>query len=86
QASGIGLIIMVAGGFASYMNQIGASDALVRICTAPLKVVRSPYIVLSLAYMLGQALFIVIPSAAGLAMLLLVLVYPILIGLGVSRA
>ena len=86
QASGIGLIIMVAGGFASYMNQIGASDALVRVCTAPLRVIKSPYIVLSLAYMLGQMLFVVIPSAAGLAMLLLVLVYPILIGLGVSRA
>ena len=86
QASGIGLIIMAAGGFASYMNLIGASDALVRTCTAPLRMFRQPYFVLALSYILGQWMFTVIPSAAGLAMLLLIVVYPILTGLGVSRA
>jgi DcuC family C4-dicarboxylate transporter len=86
QASGIGLIIMVAGGFAEYMTQIGASNSLVRACTAPLKIFRQPYFVLALGYVLGQFMFIVIPSAAGLAMLLLIVVYPILVGLGVSRA
>jgi len=86
QASGIGLIIMVAGGFASYMTRIGASDALVRICTAPLKMFRQPYLVLAFGYVIGQFMFIVVPSAAGLAMLLLIVVYPILVGLGVSRA
>lgn len=86
QASGIGLIIMTAGGFAAYMTQIGASDALVRIATAPLKAFRQPYLVLALGYLVGQFMFIVIPSAAGLAMLLLIVLYPILVGLGVSRA
>ena len=86
QASGIGLIIMAAGGFASYMNLIGASDSLVRICTAPLKMFKQPYFVLALSYIMGQWMFAVIPSAAGLAMLLLIVVYPILVGLGVSRA
>lgn len=86
QASGIGLIIMVAGGFASYMTQIGASNALVRVCTVPLRVFKQPYLVLALSYIVGQFMFIVVPSAAGLAMLLLIVVYPILIDLGVSRA
>ncbi len=86
QASGIGLIIMAAGGFASYMTQIGASDALVRVSTMPLKALRQPYLVLALSYLLGQIVYIVIPSAAGLAMLLLVAVYPVLVGVGVSRA
>lgn len=86
QASGIGLIIMAAGGFAAYMTQIGASDALVRVATAPLKKMHHPYLVLALSYIIGQLVYMVIPSAAGLAMLLMVAVYPILVGVGVSRA
>ncbi|WP_337996785.1 C4-dicarboxylate transporter DcuC [Oleispirillum naphthae] len=86
QSSGIGFLIMVAGGFAAYMSQIGASDVLVRISSRPLKAFHQPYLVLSLAYLLGQFLVTVIPSAAGLAMLLLVVVFPMLTAVGVSPA
>ena len=86
QISGIGLLIMVAGGYAAYMDKIGAARALVSVCLKPLKKLSSPYLVLSLGYLIGQTLCLMIPSAAGLAMLLLVALFPILRGVGVSPA
>ncbi len=35
QIAGIGLIIMAAGGFASYMDHIKASNAMVNVCIRP---------------------------------------------------
>lgn len=84
QVSGIGLLIMVAGGFAAYMDRIGAARALVNVCITPLKSLSSPYLIMVFGYLIGQMLCMVIPSAAGLAMLLLVALYPILVGVGVS--
>jgi len=86
QSSGVGFLIMVAGGFATYMDRIGAANALVRLSAKPLQAVHQPYLVLALAYLLGQALVTVVPSAAGLAMLLLVVLLPMLTGVGVSAA
>lgn len=83
--SGLGLTIMAVGGFALYMEKIGASNALVELAAKPLSKVKKPYLILGLTYVLGQALCIVIPSAAGLAMLLMVTVYPLLISIGISR-
>lgn len=83
--SGLGLTIMAVGGFALYMEKIGASRTLVELASAPLQKIKKPYLILALTYVLGQALCIVIPSAAGLAMLLMVTVYPILISIGISR-
>lgn len=86
QLTGVGFIIMVAGGFATYMDTIGAANSLVRLASHPLKYVKSPYIVMALAYIIGQVLVMVVPSAAGLAMLLLVLLFPILTSMGISPA
>ncbi|MGO1590836.1 MAG: C4-dicarboxylate transporter DcuC [Ancrocorticia sp.] len=83
--SGLGMTIMAVGGFALYMEKIGASSALVEIAAKPLQKVKKPYLILALTYVVGQALCIVIPSAAGLAMLLMVTVYPLLISIGISR-
>ena len=84
QIGSTGFIILVAGGFAAYMDQIGASDKLVYYCLKPLKKMAMPYVVLSIVFILAHFLGLVITSAAGLAMLLVVSVYPILLGLGVS--
>lgn len=84
--AGLGLIIMAAGGFAKYMDHIGATQAMVNIGTRPLLRMQAPYVVLALGYAVGQVLNIFIPSAAGLAMLLLVTLYPTLVRLGVSKA
>ncbi len=86
QTSGTGFLIMVAGGYAAYMDKIGAARALVNVCIKPLKRLSSPYLVMVIGYLIGQTLVLVIPSAAGLAMLLLVALFPILLGVGVSPA
>jgi DcuC family C4-dicarboxylate transporter len=83
QLADIGLIILVLAAFSAYMEKIGASQALVKILIRPLKSMRSPYLVLALGYVVGQILHAVVPSAAGLAMLLMTTLYPTLIRLGV---
>ncbi|MGY3570264.1 C4-dicarboxylate transporter DcuC [Vibrio paucivorans] len=82
----LGLIIMAVGGFSKYMGYIGAANALVQVTTKPLSVISNPYIILALAYILGQFLNVFIPSAVGLAMLLLVALYPVLVGIGCTPA
>lgn len=85
QIVGVGLLIMACGGFAGYMSQIGAANKLVQLCAEPLRRLSQPYVVLACAYLIGQAINLVVVSAAGLTMLLLVAFYPILVGVGVSR-
>ena len=85
RVAGIGLLIMTVGGFAKYMEHIGASRILVHITAHPLSLIKSPYILLAVCYIIGQMLNIVIPSAAGLCVLLMATMYPILISLGISR-
>ena len=84
QAATTGFIILVAGGFAAYMDQIGATDKLVSICLRPLQKLKSPYLVLGAVFLLGNFLGLVVTSAAGMAMLLAVSVYPLLLGIGLS--
>ena len=85
RAAGLGLNIMMVGGFAKYMDHIGASRALVKLTIRPLLKLKSPYIVLSACWILGMFLGLAINSASGLAMLLMVTMFPVLISLGVSR-
>ncbi|MCY9865271.1 C4-dicarboxylate transporter DcuC [Vibrio coralliirubri] len=82
----LGLIIMAVGGFSKYMGHIGAANALVKLTTKPLSAINNPYIILAIAYILGQFLNVFIPSAVGLAMLLLVALYPVLVGIGCTPA
>ncbi|MDR0440818.1 MAG: C4-dicarboxylate transporter DcuC [Candidatus Accumulibacter sp.] len=86
QIAGIGLIIMAAGGFADYMDHIKASNVMVSLCIRPLRLIKAPYVILAVGYVFGQILHVAISSAAGLAMLLLVTFFPILVRLGVSKA
>ena len=84
--AGVGLVIMIISGFVAYMDKIGASDVLAALAMRPLSLFKKhPYVLASLVLPIGQFLFISIPSAAGLALLLMATVYPIMIGLGVSR-
>ena len=68
------------------MDRIGAAKALVDVAVKPLAALKAPYLVLAFGYIIGQMLVMVIPSAAGLAMLLLVALFPILKAVGVSGA
>jgi len=84
--SGVGLMIMSIGGFVTVMDEIGASKALVSISLAPIKALsKTPYIASVLLIPIGQFLFMCTPSAAGLGLLLMASVYPLLINLGISR-
>lgn len=85
RAAGLGLNIMAVGGFARYMDHIGASKALVRLTIKPLLALRAPYVVMAGAWIVGMILGLCINSASGLAMLLMVTMFPVLINLGVSR-
>lgn len=82
----IGLMIMTIGGYVAYMKKIKASDALVYVAMQPLAFFKKyPYVAASTVIPIGQLLFICTPSATGLGLLLVASIYPILIGLGVSR-
>lgn len=85
RTAGLGMNIMVVGGFAYYMDKIGATRALVQVCTTPLSYVKAPYVLVGVAYIMGQILNIFVPSAVGLGMLLMVTLFPLLVSVGVSR-
>ncbi|MGL4292796.1 MAG: C4-dicarboxylate transporter DcuC [Bacteroidales bacterium] len=82
----VGLMIMSIGGYVAYMKQIKASDALVYVSMQPLSLFRKyPYIAAISIIPIGQMLFICTPSAAGLGLLLVASILPVLVNLGVSR-
>lgn len=83
---GVGLMIMAIGGFVAYIDKIGASDALVYIAMKPLSLLKKyPHVTASAVIPIGQLLFVCIPSAAGMGLLLMASIFPILVNLGVSR-
>ena len=84
QIAGVGFIILVSGGFADFMQAIGASDRFVTVCAKPLGYFKNPYVILALVFIFGHVLSLVITSAAGLAMLMVVTVYPLIISVGCS--
>ncbi len=83
--AGLGLQIMIISGFANYLDRIGATKTLVNICAKPLAMIRAPYILLGVAYVVGQIVNIFIPSAVGLGVLMMLTVFPLLMAVGVSR-
>ena len=86
RVAGLGLMIMSVMGFVKYMDATGANKALVRIGVKPLQFIKSPYIVLVFAFLLGLLMKMAITSAAGLGVLLMATMFPIMLKLGVSRA
>lgn len=85
RVAGLGLTIMSIAGFAKYMECIGASKSLFALVATPIKHIKSPYILLVFSFFISQFLVLFIPSHAGLALLLMVMLYPILIRAGVSK-
>ena len=59
QSAGTGFLIMVAGGFAGYMDKIGAAKSLVTIALKPLNHFSQPYVVLAIGYIIGSMLILV---------------------------
>ncbi|EFE24004.1 putative C4-dicarboxylate transporter DcuC, partial [Edwardsiella tarda ATCC 23685] len=86
RAADLGLMIMALMGFAHYMDHIGANESVVRVVTRPLRRLQSPYTLLFFSYLLASLLQLAIPSATGLAVLLMGTMFPIMLGLGLSAA
>ena len=82
--AGLGLMIMSLVGFASYMSHIGANDVIVSVSTKPLSKIKNKSILLFVSYIVACTLQLAIPSATGLGVLLMVTLFPVLIGLGIS--
>lgn len=85
RVAGLGLMIMSIAGFAKYMEYLGASKSLFAVVATPLKLIRSPYLLLVLGFFVSQFLVLFIPSHAGLGLLLMVTMYPIFIRAGISK-
>lgn len=82
----VGFMIMAIGGYVGYMKKLKASDALVYVSMQPLSLLKKyPYIAAISIIPIGQILFIAIPSATGLGLLLVASIFPVLIRLGISR-
>lgn len=83
--AGLGFLIMTMVGFASYMTHIGANDAFVNIAIKPLSIIKNPYVLVFVAFLLGKAVSMVITSAVGLGVLCLALMGPALAALGLNK-
>lgn len=81
---GLGLMLMAIGGFSRYMEYVGASSALFKVFEKPLKKIKNPYLLLGAAFLVEQVMVIFVPSHAGLGLLLMCTLYPILVRSGVS--
>lgn len=54
------------------------------VCAKPLSLIKNPYLILAAVFIFGHCLGLIITSAAGLAMLMVVTVYPLIIRVGCS--
>ena len=81
--AGIGTLIMVVTGYATYMKHIGASTKLAFTASRLLGGISNKYLILSAFYLIGMCLKLVLPSQASLAVLMLATVFPVFIALGI---
>ncbi|MDX1303373.1 C4-dicarboxylate transporter DcuC [Photobacterium sp.] len=79
-----GIIILILGGYAKYMQHIKASDVTVYMLTKPLAKIKTPYKLIPFVFLIGNFLSLVIPSASNLAIILLATLYPVLRQAGMS--
>ena len=81
--AGIGTLIMVVTGYATYMKHIGASTKLAFTASHVLGGIRNKYLLLSAFYLVGMCLKLVLTSQASLAVLMLATVFPVFMALGI---
>ena len=78
---GVGLLIMLLCGYVEYMRKIKASDVFTYIMMQPLSILcKYPYLAAIVVIPIGSLLTIAIPSATGVALLLVATIYPVLSG------
>lgn len=80
-----GFVLLILGGYTTYMSAIGANDVTVHALTKPISKIKSPYILVPIVFILGNVLSLVIPSASTLAIILFATLMPILKKAGMSN-
>ncbi|MGF1714467.1 anaerobic C4-dicarboxylate transporter DcuC [Photobacterium chitinilyticum] len=85
RAGGLGMMIMVLCGFATYMTKIGANDMVVKMASKPLKFIKSPYVLMVAAYFVACLMSLAVASATGLGVLLMATLFPLMVNMGISR-
>lgn len=85
RGGGLGMMIMVICGFAAYMSHLDANNMVVKLASKPLKRIRSPYILMIVAYFLACLMSLAVSSATGLGVLLMATLFPIMVNVGISR-
>lgn len=79
-----GFIILMLGGYSSYMTRIKANDLTVQALIRPAAGIKSVYILIPIVFLLGNVLSLVVPSASNLAIILLATLYPIMLKTGMN--
>ena len=81
-----GLLIMLFGGYIEYMKKIKASDAIIYIMMRPVSVFKTnPYLFSIIIIPIGMIIYLALPSATAMGLFFMATIYPVLLGLGVSR-
>ncbi|OLQ75229.1 C4-dicarboxylate ABC transporter [Photobacterium proteolyticum] len=80
----VGLTLVSIAGVSTYLNHIGASQALVRSTSRPVMAVKSPYVLLALVLVFVSIMYVFITGATSLSLLLMGTLYPVLRNAGVS--
>lgn len=83
--AGVGAIIMVVTGYATYMKHINASTKLAYMASKLLGGIKNKYLILSVFFLVDMALKLVLTSQASLAVLMLATVFPVLQALGIRN-
>ena len=86
RAADLGMMIMILCGFAAYMTHIGANDVVVKLASHPLKYINSPYALMIAGYFIACLMSFAVSSAAGLGVLLMGTLFPLMVNVGISRA
>ncbi len=85
RGGGLGMQIMLLCGFATYMTRIGANTMVVKQFSKPLAGIKSPYVLLVAAYIVACLMSLAVSSAAGLGVLLMATLFPMMTAMGISR-
>ncbi|HIF9480521.1 TPA: C4-dicarboxylate transporter DcuC [Photobacterium damselae] len=80
----VGLTLVSIAGVSTYLNHIGASQALVKATSRPVMAVKNPYILLILVLLFVSIMYVFITGATSLSLLLMGTLYPVLRNAGVS--
>lgn len=84
QVSSAGIVIMVLFGYSAYMSKIGANDVAVNYMVRPLRHIKHKTLIVPAVFLVGNIMSLVVPSASSLAIILMSILYPVLVGMGVS--